>query len=557
MTHRIFETSMYIFRVSSDYTENVAASSSRRSLKAGPEAEEGSQTTPIETRRRTSSRSTKTLIVNPPATKIETVRVVPTEQTANASETSLGGPYLSTNFDPATINGPIYECKYCKLLFPTLQTTREHVSKDHPKQFECEVCSKKFRSIEAVFEHKESHFRGKENSAIPDSKLTPPAATPPTQQDAPTVAHYTGPAPPPANSVSDLLNAPPGATYKCKYCDLVFWQLKVTVDHIATFHPKVFNCNICTEKFRTNDELEDHKQKHFKAVELDKQKREARRVKCEVCGRMISDARALVNHMRTHTGDRPYQCNICEKRFIVPALLKNHMNMHNNSWPHVCVHCGRGFDAMNKLVEHERLHTGERPFVCEVCNRGFRTKVGLKSHIDVHDDLGKHACAHCGKRFRSKETLRSHLKVHGPPHRPHKCPICGLCFRSRYYLHNMHLALHSNEHPVQCDMCHKTFPFKHSLTKHMRVHFGEKSNICEICGKAFLDRIALDIHRRIHTGEKPYTCEVCGQRFSQRSSMMSHRRRHENALPFQCDLCARGFDLERQLMNHRRRCGNE
>lgn len=529
---------------------------SRRSFKPEPEIEEALQdSAPTDMRKRT-RRSSK-FTNNPIVVTVESEG--PNSQqsdTQNSTETAVAGPYLSTNFDPASINGPIFECKYCKLLFPTLQTTREHVSKDHPKTFECGICEKKFRSVEAVFQHKEGHFRGKQGS-VPVGKLSNTDTAAYVNQQSVQVAHYTGPTPPPTNSVTELLNAPPGATYKCKYCDLVFWQLKVTVDHISTCHPKVFPCTICTEKFRTADELDEHKDKHFKAVELDKQKREARRVKCEVCGRMISDARALINHMRTHTGDRPYQCNICEKRFIVPALLKNHMNMHNNSWPHVCVHCGRGFDAMNKLVEHERLHTGERPFVCEVCNRGFRTKVGLKSHVDVHDDLGKHACVHCGKRFRSKETLRSHLKVHGPPHRPHKCPICGLCFRSRYYLHNMHLALHSNEHPVQCDMCHKTFPFKHSLTKHMRVHFGEKSNVCEICGKAFLDRIALDIHRRIHTGEKPYTCEVCGQRFSQRSSMMSHRRRHENALPFQCDLCGRGFDLERQLMNHRRRCGNE
>lgn len=69
-------------------------------------------------------------------------------------------------------------------------------------------------------------------------------------------------------------------------------------------------------------------------------------IKCRYCNRVFPREKSLQAHLRTHTGERPYQCDY-------PG-------------------CTRAFTQSGQLKTHQRLHTGERPFICAASNCQMR-----------------------------------------------------------------------------------------------------------------------------------------------------------------------------------------
>ncbi|XP_053687647.1 zinc finger protein 1-like [Sabethes cyaneus] len=69
-------------------------------------------------------------------------------------------------------------------------------------------------------------------------------------------------------------------------------------------------------------------------------------IKCRYCNRVFPREKSLQAHLRTHTGERPYQCDY-------PG-------------------CTRAFTQSGQLKTHQRLHTGERPFICSASNCQMR-----------------------------------------------------------------------------------------------------------------------------------------------------------------------------------------
>lgn len=129
-----------------------------------------------------------------------------------------------------------------------------------------------------------------------------------------------------------------------------------------------------------------------------------------------------------------------------------------------------------------------------------------------------------------------------------KCNICDRSFGYKHVLQN-HERTHTGEKPFECVECHKRFTRDHHLKTHMRLHTGEKPYHCEFCDRQFVQVANLRRHLRVHTGEKPYACTMCDSKFSDSNQLKAHGLIHKNEKPFTCDKCEHKF-RRRHHMNH-------
>ena len=87
-------------------------------------------------------------------------------------------------------------------------------------------------------------------------------------------------------------------------------------------------------------------------------------------------------HRRCHTGDKPYQCTVCSKAFVTYPHGDTYWGKTFNGDI-----CNKASKHKSHQTVHMRSNTGEEPYQYVVCSKDFTQSNSLNTHRNIDSTI--------------------------------------------------------------------------------------------------------------------------------------------------------------------------
>lgn len=182
------------------------------------------------------------------------------------------------------------------------------------------------------------------------------------------------------NYLEVTLSTDSETSHTCSQCNQIFPSEPLLLSHNCSAkqsEEKKYPCHVCAEKFPSYWELRKHINNHFPGMS------DSKSSFCHLCQKDYTKT-GFMNHLRKHTGERPFVCELCHKAFSQSSSLSIHMKFHLNVRKHACTVCEKKFVTKSELSRHMTVHTKQKSYYCGVCEKAFTRSDNMKKHEKTH-----------------------------------------------------------------------------------------------------------------------------------------------------------------------------